>query len=741
MLQSLTGVRIPLRRVKLNGTAEGSLFTLTVEQHYKNVEDEAIEAVYSFPLPLRAVLLSFELELAGRKLSGIVRQKREASEQYEEALQNADSAALLEQARDGLYTVSVGNLLPGEEAVIRYRYGQLLDLEQGRVRIAIPTAVAPRYGNAERAVDAHQVPGVDVTAEYYYELAFTVRGSLAQATVASPTHTLVEAKTDSIRTFTLCAPAALDRDLVILIGGLEAQATGIVSQDHDGYVALASVTAPSMDLAARGPRTLKLVVDCSGSMAGDSMTQARAALLAVLSTLTPEDCVSVTRFGSRVEHVTRGLKAATPALLLNLDDQVRRMEADLGGTELGGALDASLALASPSGVTADVILITDGEIWQIDEVIQRLAEATHRLFVIAVGSSPVEELARKVTETTGGACEFVTPGEDMRGAIGRILARMGTPTLTVTSVEWSVPPDWIVGIGQVVFPGDTVHIVAGFGAKPAGDVRVSIGGKETAKVLTLMLPPSIAPDDTLSRVAAARRLRGMPREAAAQLAEKYQLITPYTSCVVVLERAAGEKGTANPSLRSVPQMLAAGWGATSQARDSSATCLDARPPLRFMRGAPHASVTDNFAPRFSHRLRRRKPGDDMAPSRPPAKIDSAWVSAEFDRLLSESASSEPQSVSHEGLNLIERLRTGGPLPTTLDDLAALGVSGTVLDCLRAMVGQDYREQDLIAAWLAIFAASDEGKILGWRFRRRIARASDRVLRKRVLEALTATHVP
>ena len=101
MLQSLTGERIPLRSVKLNGTAEESLFTLSVEQHYKNTEEEAIEAVYSFPLPLRAVLLSFELELAGRKLSGIVRQKREASEEYEEALQNADSAALLEQARDG----------------------------------------------------------------------------------------------------------------------------------------------------------------------------------------------------------------------------------------------------------------------------------------------------------------------------------------------------------------------------------------------------------------------------------------------------------------------------------------------------------------------------------------------------------------------------------------------------------------------------------------------------------------
>jgi hypothetical protein len=131
----------------------------------------------------------------------------------------------------------------------------------------------------------------------------------------------------------------------------------------------------------------------------------------------------------------------------------------------------------------------------------------------------------------------------------------------------------------------------------------------------------------------------------------------------------------------------------------------------------------------------------MALRRPPAKIDSAWVSAAIDRLLATAETSEPQSVSNEGLDLIERLRNGGPLPTKLDDLAALGVSEKVLDCLRTMVCQDYREQDLIAAWLAIFAASEEGKILGWRFRRRIARASDRVLRKRVFAALAATHVP
>jgi hypothetical protein len=50
-----------------------------------------------------------------------------------------------------------------------------------------------------------------------------------------------------------------------------------------------------------------------------------------------------------------------------------------------------------------------------------------------------------------------------------------------------------------------------------------------------------------------------PVEATA-LAVHYQLVSRFTSCVVVLERAAGEKADGHPALRAVPQMLAAGWG-------------------------------------------------------------------------------------------------------------------------------------------------------------------------------------
>ena len=59
-----------------------------------------------------------------------------------------NTAALLEHAGDGLYTLGLGNLLAGETAVIRYRYAELLDRHEDHIRFCVPTVIAPRYGDA-----------------------------------------------------------------------------------------------------------------------------------------------------------------------------------------------------------------------------------------------------------------------------------------------------------------------------------------------------------------------------------------------------------------------------------------------------------------------------------------------------------------------------------------------------------------------------------------------------------------
>ena len=133
--------------VTAKGNLNGLLFELAVEQRYRNPAATNIEAVYTFPLPSAAVLLDFDVTLGGKTLTGVVVEKRAAEAQYEDAIDKGDTAIMLERAGDGLCTVNLGNLMAGEEATIRYRYAQLLRFEHGSVRLAVPTVIAPRYGD------------------------------------------------------------------------------------------------------------------------------------------------------------------------------------------------------------------------------------------------------------------------------------------------------------------------------------------------------------------------------------------------------------------------------------------------------------------------------------------------------------------------------------------------------------------------------------------------------------------
>ena len=131
---------------------------VTVCQTYRNDEDVNIEAVYTFPLPLDAVLLDLRVEIGGRTLNGVVVEKKAAEEQYEDAVAAGDAAVMLEAIEPGLYTMNVGNLLPKETATITFVYAIVYRWVGDTLRVSLPTTIAPRYGRvASRAAPGARV--------------------------------------------------------------------------------------------------------------------------------------------------------------------------------------------------------------------------------------------------------------------------------------------------------------------------------------------------------------------------------------------------------------------------------------------------------------------------------------------------------------------------------------------------------------------------------------------------------
>lgn len=610
IMKTLAGEKMPLLGVTARGILSGELFELEVEQHYRNEEDKNIEAIYTFPLTSNAVLLGIEFELNGKTLSGTAVEKQQAERKYEKAIDKGNTAILLEKTSEGLYTVNLGNLMAGEEAVVRYRYAEPLVWEQGLLRLVIPTAIAPRYGNPESAgLLPHQIPEVDLGVSYPFNLSIDVLGDLAKSNIASPTHALSFAVIrDGVRLN--LNKGWLDRDFILTMAGTGKSKVSIV-QDGDQWVAMATFCPTMPDSDTRLPVSLRLAIDCSGSMAGDSITQARQAAIKVIESLRPGDEFDVTLFGSQHRHLfdrlmkTDGLVHITQAIQALIG-----LEANMGGTEMGEALHAAASLQADHEDGA-VLLITDGEIWDMEALIAMAQLSRLRYFVVGVGSSPSHVPLRELAVETGGAYEAVSPNEDIVSAVLRQFARMRQPHTFNLAVEWPAPPVWSTPLPKSLFQGGTIHLYAGFNQEPVGNTKLTCtSGDEKKREEEASNSTWEGNPASLARIAAAKRIQttlnarrlslALARSASSipdssrpmkrmqtehtdlalpdtpfpmltqaqltKLAVQHNLATALTHYLIIHERAKGEKAESLPEIRQVKQMLAAGWGGSGVAR-------------------------------------------------------------------------------------------------------------------------------------------------------------------------------
>lgn len=393
----------------------GLLFELDIEQRYLNPGDGNIEAVYTFPVPWNAVLMGVEVVLGDRVMQGTVVARADGERQYEGALEDGSSAVMVERAGDGMYTVSVGNLLAREQAIVRFRYAQLLSFTQGQVRLVVPTVIGPRYGDPARtSMQPHQTITNDPLQVHPFSLRLVLHGAMAGAVIGSPSHALSTRAIDGTVVLSLAGDARLDRDVVVLAEGLEGQSLTAVGRDGDGYVALASFCPPPQGREPDRPLNLKILVDCSGSMNGDRIDAARRALHDVLAHLGPEDSFTFSCFGSDVKHFSSSLLAATPRAVTKAGGWIAETRSDMGGTELAAALASTFALAQP--FEADVLLVTDGDVWEADGLAAQAEQAGQRVFAVGIGSAPAASLLHSLAGRTGGACECVAAHTEIPGA-------------------------------------------------------------------------------------------------------------------------------------------------------------------------------------------------------------------------------------------------------------------------------------------------------------------------------------
>lgn len=455
----------------------GLLAEVRVRQRYVNDSGEWLEGRYLLPLPGDAAVGSLKLHVGDRIIEGEIREKEEAQAVYEEAAAQGQVASLVEQRRPNLFSTAVANIGPGEAVEIEIGYWQAVGFQDGAFSVALPLTLVPPYqpgasderlarldgpvtgrNAAASAVDLGEALEPTVTIQVDLD------AGLPLASVTSPTHAIeVERSDRGYRARLAGLVEASDRHFELRWAPRAADVpqSSLFAETIDGEHYLMMTLVPPTVPVEPVPRELVLVVDNSGSMQGESMTQAVAALDRALSRLRPSDRFNVIRFDDTTEQV---FPQSVPADAGNVA-QARRFVQSLqanGGTELMPALELAFSAAPVPGYLRQIVLMTDAGVGNEQELLRTIEtrRGDARLFAVGIGSAPNEHFLRRAVEIGRGSQVLVRDTGEVDVRTDALLAKLDQPALRDLGLRWPAGAEVYPEHLPDLYVGEPLQIVA-----------------------------------------------------------------------------------------------------------------------------------------------------------------------------------------------------------------------------------------------------------------------------------------
>ena len=464
---------LPLVALDVLARVAGLTSRVRVRQTFRNATSEPLEATYIFPLPDRAGVTSFRLQVGDRVVEGELKERARARAEYQKAIESGHRAAIAEEERSGTFSLRVGNLPAGEEASVELTLVGPVPVSGGEATFRFPLVVAPRYVpgialdgpsvGAGWASDTEEVPDASRVTPPVLLPGFSnpVRLSLVVEIdpagldaadgnwadrIQSSLHSVI---TTEGPPWTVCLQPGerLNRDFILRFPVTsEAVQTALLAaagEGEPGHFAL-TVVPPAMEDENRPtPRDVVVVLDRSGSMAGWKMVAARRAVGRLIDTLLDHDRFTVLAFDHATEeppHAQAGLTEATDRARWRTLEWLARIEAR-GGTEMSGALEKALQCLSRVDPTRErlLVLVTDGQVAGEDAVLRAVSDlggkAVPRIHTVGIDRAVNAGFLRRLADLGGGSCDLVESEDRLDAAMEQIDRAIGSPALTGLQIE------------------------------------------------------------------------------------------------------------------------------------------------------------------------------------------------------------------------------------------------------------------------------------------------------------------
>ncbi|MQY05923.1 VIT domain-containing protein [Actinomadura macrotermitis] len=495
---------LPLDSVDVQADITGLAARIRLVQGFRNPFDVPLEATYVFPLPDRAAVTALRMEAADRTVDGVLKERGQARQDYDAAIAAGRRAAIAEEDRPDVFGMRVGNILPGERVTITLTLTQPLPYETGdaggAATFRFPLVVAPRYipgaplpgeqAGPGTAADTDAVPDASRISPPVLlpgfpnpvRLSVTVDvdpAGLPLTEIRSALHVVTEERAGDRVTVRLQPGERLNRDFLLRLvhAPHETSALSLVP-DETGEEGTFSLTVLPAGEQRPRPRDVVLVLDRSGSMQGWKMVAARRAAARIADTLTGDDRFAVLSFDHVVERprdLPAGLHPGTDRNRFRAVEHLAAVDAR-GGTEMLAPLAEAASLLTDAGRDRVLVLITDGQVGNEDQLLAELAPRLGGVRVHTVGIDRAVNAAFLRRLAGGGSCELVESEDRLDEAMEGVHRRIGAPLATGLSLHADglrVDPETVAPrrLGSL-FPGVPLVITGRYRGAPAGTLTV-----------------------------------------------------------------------------------------------------------------------------------------------------------------------------------------------------------------------------------------------------------------------------
>jgi len=520
---------------------------VTAEFIYHNSSRIDLEGTFLFPLPAEAAVDDFSLFVNGEEIKAELLDHAQARRIYERIVRRRKDPALLEFADRQLLRARVFPITPQDGAKIRLYYTHPVPADFGTADFVYPLSVEKLEAGS----------GCKITIDV------EISSSKALKTVYSPTHTIDLSRPDDQTAKVSCVPVtagqrAADFHLLAMTAEEKVAANFLTCQDKDGVRYFMGMISPGIPESNEIlPKDVVFCLDRSGSMEGEKIKQAKAALRFCVNRLNADDRFGLVIFNSDIEIFRPALSPAKPEARQKAIEFFEKLPAT-GGTFIDGALGTSLEMFENSHRPKYLVFLTDGlptvGTRKAQEILRHATEKNHhgaRVFAWGVGYDLNAALLNDLADQGRGVASYVEPGQDIEVEVSHFFERINRPVLadcrldiegvTITEMYPRQLPD--------LFAGSEVIVVGRYAGN--SPVTVTLTGRQGSTFKQFVFSTSFKPHrdkySFLPKLWAGRRIgylledmrrHGENREVIDEvvtLSKKYGIMTPYTSFLAAPE--------------------------------------------------------------------------------------------------------------------------------------------------------------------------------------------------------------